>query len=98
MPAYVLLLRLTDQGIRNVQKLPDALDLNAQGIGPLMGVQIKQFFVTVGRYDAVALVEAKSDEHLAQFALTVAGFGNVRTESLRAFGDSEFRELIGKMV
>ena len=62
-----------------------------------MGVHVKQFFMTTGSWDFLAIVDAKDDEAMAKFALTINGFGNVRTESCRAFDEQEFRTLVSKL-
>ena len=36
MATYVVHLRLTEQGARDIQKAVDYFDLNKQGLGPLM--------------------------------------------------------------
>jgi uncharacterized protein with GYD domain len=59
-----------------------------------MGAEIKQFFLVVGQYDMVALVEAPDDETMAKLALFLGSKGNVRTETLRAFTEDEYREII----
>jgi uncharacterized protein with GYD domain len=42
----------------------------------------------------VALVEAPDDETMAKLALFLGSKGNVRTETLRAFTEDEYREII----
>jgi uncharacterized protein with GYD domain len=51
----------------------------------------------MGRYDAVLIVESPSDEVAAALALSVGGQGNVRTETLKAFTEDEYREIITKI-
>ena len=97
MARYLVHLRLTEQGARDIQKTVDYFDLNKQGLGPLMGVHLKQFYMTTGPWDFVAIVDAKDDESMAKFALTINGFGNVRTETCRAFEEQEFRTLVSKL-
>jgi uncharacterized protein with GYD domain len=97
MATYLVNLRLTEQGARDIQKTVDYFDLNKQGLGPLMGVHLKQFYMTTGPWDFVAIVDAKDDESMAKFALTINGFGNVRTETCRAFEEQEFRTLVSKL-
>ena len=47
-----------------------------------------------GRYDAVVISEAPSDEVAAKFALTIGAQGNVRTETVRAFTEDEYRKIV----
>ena len=48
----------------------------------------------MGDYDMVAIVEVKSDEVLAKFALALGATGHVRTMSLKAFSEAEYRKII----
>ena len=47
-----------------------------------------------GKYDMVVDGEAPDDEAAAKVALTVGSRGAVRTETLRAFTEDEYREII----
>ncbi len=42
----------------------------------------------------MAHVEADSDEAIARFALAIGAQGNVRSKTLRAFTEDEFREIV----
>jgi uncharacterized protein with GYD domain len=94
MATYIMLMKFTQQGVQNLKKLPDLLDLQKAGFGPLMNVKVKDVYLVMGRYDAVSILEAPNDEAVANFALNVAGIGNARTETLRAFAEAEARNLL----
>lgn len=51
-------------------------------------------WLTMGRFDQIAVVEAPDDEAAAKLLLVVAGRGNVATETLRAFTMDEVRALL----
>jgi len=63
-----------------------------------MGVKITHFFYTMGPYDCVAVCEAKSEEDFNAFTLTVAGAGNIRSLTLRAFSVEDMSRIISKMA
>ncbi len=48
----------------------------------------------IGHYDLVSVVEAPDDETMAKIALSLGSQGNIRTETLRAFTEDEYREII----
>ena len=48
----------------------------------------------MGRYDAVLIGEAPSEEAFATLLLATGALGNVRTETLHAITEDEFRKLI----
>jgi uncharacterized protein with GYD domain len=69
--------------------------VSAGGDGP-RGVSFKEIYWTVGPYDLVGIVEAPDDETATAALLSVAGQGNIRTTTLRAFSASEMRRMIEK--
>jgi len=56
------------------------------------------FYLTLGRYDMVAIIEAPSDEVAASVILGVGSKGNIRTETLKAFPEAEYRDIIAKVA
>lgn len=94
MPVYVTLIRWTDQGRKDVASLPDRAAQAADRAAELGG-KIVGNYVTMGRFDQVAVVEAPDDETVAKMALRIAGGGNAITETLRAFTMDEVRSMLG---
>lgn len=93
MVTYIVLINWTDQGIRNVKESPRRLDA-AKKLLAEMGGSFKQFFLTMGDYDMVAVCEAPDDAVFARFGLALGMGGNVRTRTLKAFPEGAYRELI----
>jgi uncharacterized protein with GYD domain len=96
MPTYVSLVRYSDQGIRNIKESASRLDA-AKKVYQAAGGELKQFFLLMGQYDILIISEAPNDEAAGKVALTLGSLGNVRTESFRAFTETEFRKLIGSL-
>ena len=48
--------------------------------------------------DMVAVVEAPDDAVLARFALMLGAGGNLRTQTLKAFPETAYREIIASLV
>ena len=96
MPTYVSLINYTDQGIRNVKDSPKRLDA-AKKLLKDMGGEMKAFYLTMGGYDIVTVAEAPNDETVAKFVLTLASAGNVRTVTMKAFPEAEYRKLIAAL-
>lgn len=96
MPTYIILLNYTDQGIRNVKDSPKRLD-EAKKLLRYMGGEFKQFYLTMGAYDIATVVEAPSDEVMAKFGLAIGSLGNVRTTTLKAFPEDEYRKIIAAL-
>ena len=96
MATYISLLRYTDQGIRTVKESPARLDA-AKKAFQASGAELKQFFLLLGKYDALIVAEAPNDETVAKVALMLGSQGNVKTETFRAFGEAEFRKIAGSL-
>ena len=97
MPTYLIFINWTDQGIRNIKDSPKRLDAAKKAIKE-MGGDVKAFYMTQGQYDAVLIVEMPDDEKLAGFILKIGSLGNVRTTTLKAYPEAEYRKIIGGLA
>jgi len=93
MATYITLLRWTQQGIANVKDSPKRLDTGREAFKKF-GVEIKDTFLTMGRYDLVCIVEGPNDEAVARALISLGSQGNVQTETLKAWNEDEFRRVV----
>jgi uncharacterized protein with GYD domain len=96
MPTYIALLKWTPQGVQNVKQSPSRLEAARKGFAAA-GVTMKEFYMVMGQYDMVAIVEAPDDTTLAKAILATASQGSVTTETCRAFTESEYRGIVGAL-
>ena len=61
------------------------------------GGEIKAFYLVMGRYDFVLVFEAPNDEAAAAQLIATGMQGNVRTETMRAFPEDEYRKIIAAL-
>ncbi len=97
MATYVILVNWTQKGIENVKESPKRLEA-AKAAFKAAGGEIKEFYLTMGRYDMVVLAEGPDDETAAKLALAIGSTGSIRTETLRAFPEAEYRQLIAGLA
>ena len=93
MPSYVLLLNYTDEGMRNIKYLPqhvNALRLAVESAGG----RLPHIYLTLGQYDLVAIIEAPSDQVCVSITLGLCSLGNVRSTTLKAFGEDELFSVV----
>jgi uncharacterized protein with GYD domain len=83
----------TEAGAKNVTESPRRLDAAKKMLKEMDG-EFKAFFLTMGRYDIVGIYEAPDDAIAARFALQLGALGNLRTQTLKAFPESAYREII----
>ncbi len=93
MPTYISLINYTDQGVRNIKDSPKRLDA-AKKLLKDLGGEFKQFYLTMGSHDIVVVAEAPSDDAMAKFLLALSSLGNIRTTTLKAFPEAEYRKII----
>lgn len=96
MQTYITLLRYTQQGIEKIKESPARLDKAKEAI-KAAGGELKAFYLTMGQYDAVVISEAPNDEAYTTTILAIASAGAVRTETLRAFTEDEYRKIIAAL-
>jgi uncharacterized protein with GYD domain len=96
MTTYIVMLNWTEQGVKSLRDSPKRLDAAKKAL-EAMGGSFKDFYLTMGEHDMVAICEAPDDAVLARFALTLGMAGNVRSRTLKAFPESAYRELIATL-
>ena len=96
MLPYILLMKLTDQGIKDIKNVGEGIEEGIKVWGA-MGGKFIGFYAVIGEYDYVAIGEAPSDQAAMTFALRLSSQGNVRTTTLKAFTREEFAEIIKKL-
>jgi uncharacterized protein with GYD domain len=96
MAKYILLANWTDQGIRNIKDSAKRLDAGL-ALAKQQGCVYENFFMTMGSFDMISVIEAPDDETVAKHVLTVAAGGNLRTITLKAFPEDSYRSIIGNL-
>ena len=96
MSSYVMLFNFTAQGIEKLQESPARVEV-AKKLCRDLGGEVKQFYGLMGRYDTMFILEAPNDETAVRIAAAISKRGNVRSETLRAFTEIEFREIVSRL-
>jgi len=96
MITYISLVNYTDQGIKSVKESPKRVDA-VRGLAEKLGGKMTSVYLTMGAYDIVAISEFPDAETAAKFALTLGALGNVRTTTLQAFGEDQFRKIVATL-
>ena len=96
MPTFITLLRWTEQGVKNIKDSPSRVDQAREAL-KAVGGERREFYLTLGPYDAVAICEAPNGKAYAQFAQTVASKRNGQSETLRSFTEEQYRVVIAQL-
>ena len=98
MARYIALLKFTETGAKNIKKSTSRAHAFDK-LAAKAGVKVEGQYWTMGRFDGVliVLILSASDETKVLHMLTaLAALGNVRTQTLQAFTDTEFDEILGR--
>ncbi len=96
MATYIVLGQWTQKGIENVKQSPERLEKFKQMLKS-NGGKLNGFYLTMGRYDFIAVCDMPDDTAGARTVLQLASSGNIRTETLKAFTESEYKQVIGSL-
>ena len=96
MPAYITLYKWTQSGVANLKASPERIK-QAKALAEKMGGRVIGVWVTMGEYDLVAVSEAPDDQAAAVVALTLAAGGNVSGQTMKAFSEEEFAQVVSKL-
>ena len=61
------------------------------------GGELKALYMTLGQYDAVAIAELPDDATAARMALSIGAQGNIRTETMKAYPEAEYRKIVASL-
>lgn len=96
MPSYIVLCNFTEQGLRGVKETVSRADA-AKEAASKFGVKMKEIYWTQGQFDLVTVCEGQDEQSIAAFGLALAGQGNVKMQTLRAFTRDEMSAIVKKV-
>lgn len=92
MYRYLTLLRFTEKGLKTVNR-STARAAAFRAVAAKAGVKVDGQYWTTGAYDGVIILSSKSEDRIFQCLAALAAAGNVRTETLRAMDEKEFKSI-----
>ncbi len=94
MTTYVRLLKFTEKGSENIKDFPK-MKAEFEKAAKKLGITVKAFYITLGRYDAVVIEEAPDEKTILRLETAFAGpAGFVRLETLTAVPAEEFEKIV----
>ena len=97
MTTYLMLLNWTDQGIKNVKDSPKRLD-GVKKLAKDLGGEVKSFYMTLGAYDLVLIVDMPNTDKLASFGFKLGSLATVGSRTLRAYSEDDYRRIISGLT
>jgi uncharacterized protein with GYD domain len=96
MPTYIILFNYIKQGIENIWDSPERYDAFIELVESVGGEE-KGVYLTMGAYDLVSICEFPDDDAAGKAILRVYQIENVYSETLKAWPDGDYRELIANL-
>ncbi len=97
MPMYMLLCNFTEQGVRTIKDAPKRRAAGREAAKKI-GVEVKTSYLAMGIYDLIIHVEAKDEETLARYVLSLASAGNLRTTTVPIMSEAQFDKIVGSLA
>jgi uncharacterized protein with GYD domain len=96
MAKYVILLKWTEQGVKDVKDTVNRYQA-AKKLVESKGGKFDAIFWTSGPYDIVSVLDLPDGETATAISLQLAAAGNTRTLTMRGFTEDEMAAIIAKM-
>ena len=93
MPTYIMLSKLSDQGLQTHRANPERLREVNKDVEEL-GARVLQQWFMLGPYDFVNIVEAPDAKTVAQVSVAISARGSTSLESYEAIDVGELVELL----
>jgi uncharacterized protein with GYD domain len=94
MPTYIMLSKLSDQGLQTLRANPDRLQAVNADVEELGAKVLHQWFV-LGPYDFINIVEAPDAKTIARVSIAISARGSASLESYEAIEVGELTTLLG---
>ena len=89
MPTYIMLTKLTPEGIQTIKNNPARIrEVNTEVAQ--LGAEVKAQWATLGEYDFVNVIEAPDEKTIARVSLELGSRGTSRYETRTAIPIDDF--------
>jgi uncharacterized protein with GYD domain len=91
MPIFIMLTRLTSNGVKTLKDNPSRVQEVNKEVEQL-GVKVLSQWATLGEYDFVSVVEAPDDKTMAKVSVELGSRGTTSNETMSAIPAEEFTQ------
>jgi len=93
MPTYIMLTKLTPDGVKTLKNNPGRVQEVNREVEQL-GVKVVSQWATLGAYDFVSVIEAPDHKTMAKLSIEMGSRGSVANETLAAMDAEEFTDTL----
>ena len=96
MATFISTVQFTDQGMKDIKATRKRAEV-FKTAAEKMGIEVKDIFWTLGPFDGLVVFDAPDDETATALMLHLGTFGNVHTQTARAYQAAEVEQILGKL-
>ena len=96
MATFISTVQFTEKGMQDIKSTCERAAA-FQKSAEKMGAKVQNIFWTLGPFDGVVILEAADDQTATAVMLQLGAFGNVRTQTARAYQAEEMEQILGKL-
>ncbi len=96
MAAFLTLFDWTEQGVRTAKETVNRAQAFRQAL-EVAGGRLIGIWWTLGQHDGVFIFEAADDAAATRALVALGMLGNIRTQTMRAFSEEEFAQIVSKL-
>jgi uncharacterized protein with GYD domain len=96
MPTFITTVQFTEQGAKTIRDTFERAT-TFEAAAKKLGVKVTGLYWTLGSFDGMIILEAPDEATAAAVLLHASSMGNVRTQTVRAFGPAEMQKILALM-
>ena len=96
MAGYIVLGKYTTEGLAKIKEMPEIIRKHKEHCKQL-GIHFVGTWCTMGEYDFVSIYDVPDDQAIALRVLDAGRAGLVTTQTMRAFSEEEFAQIVGQL-
>ena len=89
MPTYIMLTRLTSDGVKTIKDNPSRVQEVTREVEQL-GVKVLNQWATLGQYDFVSVIDAPDEKAMAKLSVEMGSRGTVMNQTMVAINVEDF--------
>lgn len=96
MATFISTIQFSDQGMKEIRASCGRAAAFKSAVAE-MEIEVKAIYWTMGPFDGVVVFDAPDDEAASAAMLYLGSFGNVHSQTARAYNAAEMADILGKL-
>jgi uncharacterized protein with GYD domain len=96
MDTFVVLAKWTEKTFASLKDAAAAAEEIKKAVKS-MGAEIKAWYMLMGQYDEICILEAPNPETIAKIVISLSAQYGVKTETMQAFNEAESLKIISSL-